>query len=157
MHKKSQLHKAKPNNRKALLSWDRSLICREFGMDSRTVGKRLADAELDDKERFTTKEVFTAMHGDLGAERIGETRARRIKLELENAEKMGELIPVAELIARLSKPLTSVRSMVLTDVRLEDDQKESILREISGMLEAALAGGGPDADASTKADSQPVG
>ena len=126
-------------------------------MDSRTVGKRLADAELDQKQTFTTKEVFAAMLGDFTAERIGETRARRIKLELENAERLGELAPVKELIPKLGKCFESARAFVLSDARLEDDTKDAIIKALAGLVAETFGGPAIVPNDAAEIHGEPVG
>lgn len=130
------------------MKWDRVLIGRELGMDSRTVGKRLADADLDEKKHFSTKEVFAAMQGDLSAERIRETRERADKLALENAEKRRELVNVHELAPKLAKFLSATRQSILATTHIEDDDKDKLLRDLNGMLEIALCAPESIADAS---------
>jgi len=148
---------AKP---KQLLKWNRLTIAREFGMDSRTVGKRLADAELERKDSFSTREVFTAMVGDLGAEKIRETRERADKLSMENAARRGELVEVKAVAEVVNRAIGSMRGYVLGLTRLEEDERDEMLIKLGAIYESAFNiqdGDEADVEPAAPVDGEPVG
>jgi hypothetical protein len=148
---------AKP---KQLLKWNRLAIAREFGMDSRTVGKRLADAELERKDSFSTREVFTAMVGDLGAEKIRETRERADKLSMENAARRGELVEVKAVAEVVNRAIGSMRGYVLGLTRLEEDERDEMLIKLGAIYESAFNiqdGDEADVEPAAPVDGEPVG
>ena len=148
---------AKP---KQLLKWNRLAIAREFGMDSRTVGKRLADAELERKDSFSTREVFTAMVGDLGAEKIRETRERADKLSMENAARRGELVEVKAVAEVVNRAIGSMRGYVLGLTRLEEDERDEMLIKLGALYESAFNiqdGDEADVEPAAPVDGEPVG
>ena len=123
------------------LRWNRLEIAREFGMDARTVGKRLAESDLDAKETFSTKEVFAAMMGDLGMERIRLTREQADKVALENAKERGELVDARSLAERVNKAISAIKAHIQSST-LEREDKDKILLACRGLWEDALCSDG---------------
>ena len=119
--------------KKAALRWDVPMIAREFGMDTRTVGKRLSAAELTG-DHFTTKQIFAAIYGDMDAERLRLTKEQADKLALENQQSRGELINIFDLGENLGKFLSAARQRIMSNTKLDDDEKDKILKELGQCL-----------------------
>jgi hypothetical protein len=128
----------KPTKATPLIAWDRTMICREFGLDSRTLGKRLADADLDKKDSFNSREVMRALLGDLGAERIRLTREQADKLAIENAESRRILAPVSELADKTNRAISSIKAAIMAAANLEREDKEKILRRCGELWDEAF-------------------
>ncbi len=114
------------------------MICREFGMDSRTVGKRLSAAELAG-ETFNSKQIFAAIYGDMDAERLGLIKAQRISQELENQAELGELVNMSEMAQFIGKFFSAARQRILSNLKLDDDEKDKILKELGQCLDLAAS------------------
>ena len=109
------------------------MICHELGMDSRTIGKRLRDLDLP-TTNLTTGQVFSAVHGDIDSERLQLVREQRIAQQLENAESMRELIKVDDLIPRITQFITAARQRILSNVKLDDEEKDKIILDLQGCV-----------------------
>ncbi len=123
---------------KKLLEWDRTTICRELGMDSRTVGKRLAELGSGERKTYSTLEVFKAFHGDIDAERLRKERFTADLKEIELAEKRGELVPVREIAAAVSRGIEAVKGRILGAANMEREDKEKILLACKDCFESAF-------------------
>lgn len=133
------------------------MICREFGLDSRTLGKRLADAELDHKEEFGTQEIFAALVGDLSSERIRLTREQADKIALENAESRRELIRASELLPMLERGIGAIKAHILSASNIEREDKDKILLQCKTFWDGAselLAVGGSDVESTAEPEGQ---
>lgn len=123
---------------KPLMRWNRLTICREFGIDSRTLGKRLIEAGIDQQQTFTTKELFSVMVGDLGAERIRLTREQADKAALENAVRRGELVEVSAAAAAISRAIGSIKSYILGLTHVPEEDRDEILVKCKALYDAAF-------------------
>jgi hypothetical protein len=141
--------------RTKLLQWDQLMICREFGMDSRTVAKRLAAVDLGEKSRWNTGEVCKAMFGNMAGERLRLVKEQADKLALENETRRETLVPVADLVQRLGKYLSAARARIDGDPKLDRDEKDKIITDLGQMLSVlrgTRAGPAPADDVSAEAD-----
>ena len=79
------------------LRWTILRAADECGVPREAVrrGLRAAGIEPGKDGRYTTRQIFQALHGDLEAERIRETRARAELLEMEAEEKRRTLVSVS--------------------------------------------------------------
>ncbi len=111
------------------------MISREFGMDARTIGKRLAAAELTG-DTFNTGQIMAAMNGDMDAEKLGLIRAQRIHQEMDNQISIGQLVNAAELAQHIGKFLSAARQRILSNLKLDEDEKDKILRELGQCLDS---------------------
>lgn len=133
------------------LKWAVAMIAREFGKDTRTIGKMLAAAELDASVPLTTLQVFSAMVGDLGAERIRLTREQADKVAMENAVLRRQLLPMADVRKILDIGFDGISKCIGASDLSEHDREKTInaLRDCAGRLGAIMDA---DAEESSTAD-----
>lgn len=119
------------------IKWTRELICAEFGMDNRTLGKRLRAAQLD-SAILSSKQVFAALNGNIDAEKLRLTKAQADKIELENQESLRVLIRVDEAEEFLTKFFSAARERILSNLKLDETEKDKILESLGGCLAGAM-------------------
>lgn len=129
------------------MTWNRRKICREFGLDQRTLGKRLVDSGLEKKDEFSSREVLRALQGDLSAERIRLTREQADKVELENMESRRELVAYKEVLAVIQRGLSAMVSSVEGSSLLNRGDKNNIITRLREAGESVIRIGGGDGGA----------
>lgn len=84
-------------NRKSI-RWTIENAAAEFGINPRTLSARLKQAGTVPGEdgRYSTKEIASAVFGDLEREKIRKTSAEADEIEKRNRERDGELVDVEE-------------------------------------------------------------
>ncbi len=93
------------------LRWTILRAADECGVPREAVrrGLRAAGIEPGEDGRYTTRQIFQALHGDLEAERIRETRARAELLEMEAEEKRRTLVSMEEVAKLYANALVPIR------------------------------------------------
>jgi hypothetical protein len=83
------------------MTWTTHSAAPEWGIDRKTLRKRLADAghDLQKKKRFTTREISEAIKGDEKLERIRGIRLDNELKEVEIAEKREQLMSTSDAMA----------------------------------------------------------
>jgi hypothetical protein len=96
------------------MKWTIHKAAAEWGVDRRTLAKRLTGAGLkvERNSQFTTQEITQAIVGDLNSERIRETRARADLLELERREKQRELVSLTEVQKMIFESFQPIRDQM---------------------------------------------
>lgn len=98
------------------MNWTVNAAAAEWGIDRRTLKKRLADLGCDtaDGKEYHTREISKAVHqtGDLKAEKTRETRFRADLLELEHKQKLGELVSLSEVQRIMSETFQPIRDLI---------------------------------------------
>lgn len=87
-----------------------------LSIDRKTLKKRLADAnEVPDPKngRFTLRQVFRAVGGDVSGERFAKLKAEREIAQLQLAKTKGEMFPAKEVEAVWSRNILAVRARFL--------------------------------------------
>src|SRR5688500_9953504 len=76
------------------MTWTTHSAAPEWGIDRKTLRKRLADAghDLQKKKQFTTREISEAIYGDERLERIKGHRLDNDLKEIDKAEKLRQMI-----------------------------------------------------------------
>lgn len=87
----------------------------EFGKPRTTLRRKLIAAGISvaDGETYTVAQIHAALMGSLEAERIREVRARADLLELERLEKQRDLVPMAEVDAKLVATHLPIRQRLM--------------------------------------------
>lgn len=93
------------------MKWTVNKAALEFGTDRRTLTKKLAGIGVSAARgrTYTTREICRALFGDHELEKTLETRERRIALQMDNAERLENLFPKAEVIELYTKYFPPIR------------------------------------------------
>ena len=77
------------------IRWTMGLAASELGCDRRTLAERVktSGAVPGEDGKFSTRQIFTALHGDLAGEKLRLTRAQADLAEAEAREKQKTSIP----------------------------------------------------------------
>ncbi len=94
-----------------------------------------AGEKPDDDGCYTTQQICAALFGDLVHEKIGLTRAQRIKEETHNRQRAGELVEVAQVIELAQRFCFAARQKILLSSMPEED-KQALLVDIGRLAEA---------------------
>ena len=121
------------------LKWNRLMICREIGMDARTVGKRLAEANIRAKA-MSTRQVISALHGDIDSEKLRLVREQADQVALKNAEARKELVALADIASGLNRAISGIKATIMAASNLEREDKEKILKACGDMWQSSLSG-----------------
>lgn len=119
------------------LAWTLEQAAREFGHDRNTVAKSLVAAgeKPDAQGCYTTQQMCAALFGDLVHEKIGLTRAQRIKEETHNRQRAGELVEVAQVIELAQRFCFAARQKILLSA-MQEEEKQALLVDIGRLAEA---------------------
>ena len=111
--------------------WSLNTASAEFGLARETLRTALRQAHIEagEDERYSTRQITTAVFGDLKAEKTGLTRAQREHWELENKQAAGILINVDEAIAMVHQFTFAIRQKILMS-GLTDKEKNNLLLEL---------------------------
>lgn len=117
------------------LSWSIEKAATEFGINPRTLRARIHQAGIEPgpAQRFTTKQIVTAIYNDLESARIGLTLAQKEKFELENQKLRGEVVDVAEFSRRFAPMMIEMKRIVKSSKLLETEQN-LILEQLARVL-----------------------
>lgn len=91
---------------------------------------------------FSTSQICIAIFGDYDSQRTRKITAEADLLEMEKAEKRGELVLVSDLIPRMSQFLAATKQRILSSHKLDDDEKDKLILDLSGCVDCI---GGRDA------------
>lgn len=80
------------------MTWTTHSAAPEWGIDRKTLRRRLADAghDLEKRKEFTTREISEAIYGDEKLERIKGHRLDNERKEIENAEARKQMMNTAD-------------------------------------------------------------
>lgn len=93
------------------IRWTLLKAAQESGVTRETIrrGLRRDGIEPGPDGCYSTRQILQAVHGDLEAERIRETRARAELLEMEAAEKRRTLVSMEEVAKIYANALVPIR------------------------------------------------
>ena len=116
------------------IRWTPTQAGQEFDIDRKTIQKRLAAADIhpgtDDK--YSTKQIASAVFGDIQGERLRKTREEADNLALRNAEMRGELVSVTLVKQMVSEIILANKQTVLAS-QLEQETKNEILANLEAL------------------------
>lgn len=126
------------------ISWTQTKIAREFGMDARTVGKKVKQAGILPTKKLTTPEVLRVLFGDIDSERLRKTREEADSIALKNAQLRGELVELqavgqvwGQIIADSKQRILNIPIKVESQYRIgmpQNELREMVEREIDESL-----------------------
>ena len=120
----------------SLIKWSVSRACIEFGSTYQTLVKRLNERaeQADSGGRYTTRQICSALYGDIQEERLRKTKEEADQLGLENAKKRGLLIPVADAAELNRRVAFAIRQKIVAS-SLPPDRVNAILLDIQRLAE----------------------
>lgn len=96
------------------IRWTLLRASEEFGVTRETIRRGLRALGVDSADgTFTTRQVHTAIAGDLDAERIRDTRASANLKEMDEAERRGELVAMSDVERLYTDCLLPIRQRFL--------------------------------------------
>lgn len=106
----------------------------EFGVDRKTLQKRLNAEEVEPGKdgKYSTKQIASAVFGDIQGERLRKTREEADSLALRNAEMRGELVSVTLVKQMVSEIILANKQTVLAS-QLEQETKNEILANLEAL------------------------
>jgi len=106
----------------------------EFGVDRKTLQKRLNAEEVEPGKdgKYSTKQIASAVFGDIQGERLRKTREEADNLALKNAELRGELVQVALVKQMISEIILANKQTILAS-QLEQEGKNEILANLEAL------------------------
>ncbi|MEW6306759.1 MAG: hypothetical protein AB1705_25105 [Verrucomicrobiota bacterium] len=114
------------------LRWSVNTAATEFEIDRRTLAKQIAGAGIaaGPDGKFSTREICQAIYDDERRERLREIKERADKLEMENAERRGELIDAEVIYKHFEGIYVAFRARVLAS-SLSNEEKDEILTDLA--------------------------
>ena len=119
------------------IEWTVERAAREFGADRLTLTGLLTAQGIkpDEGGHYTTTQICAALYGDLKAEKIGLTRAQRLREEMENRKLGGELIEVQQAIELAQRFCFAIRQKIML-ASVPDEEKQALLLDIGRLADA---------------------
>ena len=123
-------------NTERLIKWSITRACAEFGTTYQTLVKRLNERaeQADVNDKYTTRQICSALYGDIQEERLRKTKEEADQLGLENAKKRGLLIPVADAAELNRRVAFAIRQKIVAS-SLPPDRVNAILLDIQRLAE----------------------
>ena len=113
--------------------WTIETACREFGINSALLRKRLnAVHERADREDhcYSTEQLIKAIYGSIQGERLREVKERADNLSLKNASLRGDLLDRQELAKALEPIFLAVKQLVAASA-LPKEVRDDLLSTIA--------------------------
>lgn len=97
------------------MTWTTHSAAPEWGIDRKTLRRRLVDAghDLKKKQQFTTREISEAIYGDEKLERIRGQRLDNELKEIEKAERKKQMMSTADAMEVFNAWALPIRQKVL--------------------------------------------
>jgi hypothetical protein len=115
------------------LRWSLHSASREFQMDRETIARRLSEAnqEVGSDGLYSSMQLLAAfMGGDIRQEKLRETRARALRLELQNAKEQNRSLNAEEVYQGLERLFVTLKQEVLGSA-LSPDAQRSLLSHLA--------------------------
>lgn len=114
--------------------WTREVAASEFGLNPRTVTKRIKQAGLraGDDGCFSTRDIAAALFGDYEGERVRKMRAEADLLEMDRDEKLRRLLP-AEAVGRVWEGIVVGARAVIGRMRISESERVAALTELRSL------------------------
>ncbi len=122
-------------NKNPLIEWTQDRACKEFGINPKTLSGRLTRAGIPGTRKgmkfvFTTKEIATAIFGDLELARIRETLAKAEEVEKRNAESDGTLVDIDDF-CRAYETIAVEMVRIIRTAGLSETAEDALLTKLS--------------------------
>ena len=116
------------------IQWTQEHAAAEFGINPRTLSARLKQLDIkpSDGKHYSTKQIATAVYGDLERERIRLTSAEANAQEVKNRVEAGELIDATEFRADYA-PIYVEMVRLVRGSGLKEGEQDKLLTTMSGL------------------------
>lgn len=113
------------------IRWSLYRAAQELGCHRQTLDKGLKAQGIEPgtDKKFSTRQIFNAMRGDIDAEKLELVREQKRKLQLENARTVGELIERDRVGDFLGKVFIGVRQKILSSA-LQPVETDELLTDL---------------------------
>ena len=120
---------------KESIRWTLEKAATEFGLDRATLSKRITTAGIVAGEdgKFSTAEICAAVFGDIEGEKLREKRHQANLLEMDEAERRGELLRKAEVYDQIDKLGLELKANIMA-CNIGEDEKRDILKTMQANL-----------------------
>jgi hypothetical protein len=117
----------------ARLRWNLAMAEREFNVAKDTLRRRLGDSheEPGPDGRYTTKQLTSALFGDLYGAKLRTQNEQAEKLRIENEISRGELLNRRELARVFAQIADAISTRIMSCTELPRLAREDILRNLS--------------------------
>ena len=108
--------------------------CGEFGINPRTLSGRIKQLDIlaGEDRCYSTKQIATAVYGDLERERIRLTSAEADSQERENLVELGQLIAVEEFQKSYATIYVDMTRLIRGSTMTETEQ-DALLTAMTGL------------------------
>jgi hypothetical protein len=143
-------------NRARFIKWAVETAATEFDINPRTLRKRLKQLDIKPGPggKYTTKQICAAVFGDIDGERLRLVREQADCQAIENAQARRELINVNELVPRVTAFTSAIRERILSNPKLDENEKDKVLLELRGCAECLAPSHRGDVHASAAVSGQ---
>ena len=113
------------------IRWTLKGASSEFGIHPATLAKRIKTqgVEKGNDGRFSTKQICSAVFGDIDSEKLRLVREQADKFALDNAERRGDLIDLPKLSDAVNRQLNAIKAHLYAS-SLEEEDKDKLLADI---------------------------
>ena len=104
-------------------------------MNPRTVAQRVKAAGIlpGPDGKFATREIHSALWGDVDREKLRKLQAETRSLLLANAEKEGQLVDVADFTKRLERIIVQMKARIMSS-ELSNAKKDQLCSDLAALL-----------------------
>jgi len=115
------------------LRWNLAMAAREFNVAKDTLRRRLGDSheEPGPDGRYTTKQLTSALFGDLYGAKLRTQNEQAEKLRIENEISRAEVLNRAELSKAFAAIADAFVSRVMSVHGLTRQEKEDLLKDLA--------------------------
>ena len=138
--------------------WTIYAAAREFGIDHKTLSRRLTKLEQSPGAdgRFSTHQIAAAVFGDKYAEDLRKTRLQADQIDMENQERRKELVRTEDVYRFCEGAFVALREKILA-LPCEQQDKDDMLRDIQKLTydeirKAPIGGELEEADSASDAN-----
>lgn len=125
----TQADTSTPGRRFEPVRWSIGQAAYEFGIDHRSLSKRLTQADLAPGEdgRFSTRQIAAAVWGDADSESLRKLTQEADKLEIQNRRARGELIEADAVYRHFEGVFVSLRQRIMASKLTREEQDDLML------------------------------
>lgn len=141
------------------IKWSMARAAYEWGCDRDTLKAMITRGGIEPSfsgERFSTKQIDSAINGDYDAQRTRKVTVEANLLEMEEKQSRGELVVKAEVVSLVTGGLQAMVATVLAMTEITIEQREKIIEQLRECGER-VARGDKDSDSTAALHGSDVG